>query len=83
MSKATKADSRGGATSQLHRGSTNIHQRSGETQRPRVGFQQQVNLSKWGKGWILELISWDRGQYSKLNYPTLLGEKLTRVAAEG
>jgi hypothetical protein len=31
----------------------------------------------------LELISWDRGQHSKLNCTTLLREELNRVAAEG
>jgi hypothetical protein len=38
----------------------------------------------WGnKPTIPELNSWDRGQYAKLNCPTLLREELTRVAAEG
>jgi hypothetical protein len=39
---------------------------------------KQTKLSKWSRWWILELISWDRGQYSKLNCHTLLGEELTK-----
>jgi hypothetical protein len=31
-----------------------------------------------GLWWITELVSWYWGLYSKLNYPTLLGEELTR-----
>jgi hypothetical protein len=45
--------------------------------------EQQVNLPKWSRWWIQELVSWDRGQYSKLKCPTLLEEEPTRVAAVG
>jgi hypothetical protein len=42
-------------------------------QRLRAGVGQQANLPKQGRWRILELISWDRGEYSKLNFPTLFG----------
>jgi hypothetical protein len=57
---------------------TSTEQRSKEAQRLRAGVGQQANLSKWGKWWIPVLISWNRGQHSKLNCPTLLGEELTK-----
>jgi hypothetical protein len=46
-------------------------------------LERQANFPKWGRLWILELISWERGQHSKLNCPTFLREELTRVVAEG
>jgi hypothetical protein len=42
-----------------------------------AGVGQQANLTRQGMWWILELISWDRRQYSKLNCPALPGEELT------
>jgi hypothetical protein len=41
----------------------------------RMGSKAESNggvISKW---WIPELISWATRQYSKSNYPTLLGEE--------
>jgi hypothetical protein len=81
--KAKKAETGGGVTSQPPRGAATNQQRLGDAQRLRAGVGQQASLPKQGKWWILELISWDREQYSKLNCPTLLGEELTRFAPEG
>jgi hypothetical protein len=63
---------------QLPRGAASTQQRSREGQRLRMGVGIQANLPKQGKWWILELILWDRGQFSKLNCPSLLGEGLTK-----
>jgi hypothetical protein len=40
--------------------------------------EQQANLPKPGRWWIPQLVLWNRGQYSKLNCPTLLGEEPTK-----
>jgi hypothetical protein len=47
-------------------------------QRLKVGVGATKHLPKQGKLWIPELISWTRGQYSKPNFPTLLGAEQTR-----
>jgi hypothetical protein len=49
-----------------------------ERHRLRVGVGQQANLPKWDRWWILELISRDRWQHSKLNCHTMLGDLLTK-----
>jgi hypothetical protein len=76
--KAKKVESGGEATSQPPRGAVSTKQRSGEVQRMRVGMGWQANLPKWGRWWVPELVLWDRGQHSKLNCSTFLGERLTK-----
>jgi hypothetical protein len=63
VGKATKAESKGGATSQPPRGAASTKQRSGEEQRLRGGMELKANLSKQSRWWIPDLISWERGQY--------------------
>jgi hypothetical protein len=74
VGKATKAESRDGEISKPPRVAAGTEQRLGEAQRLSMGVGQQANLPKWGRQWILELVSCDRGQYSKLNCPTFLME---------
>jgi hypothetical protein len=76
--KATKAESGSGGKPTSQRSQTSTEQRSREAQRLRVGVGQQASLPKQGRWWILELVSWDRGHYSKLNCPTLLGKEPTK-----
>jgi hypothetical protein len=40
--------------------------------------EQQANLSKQGKVVDPGADLWDKGQHSKLNCPTLLGEEVTK-----
>jgi hypothetical protein len=70
--------SKGWEQGQPTRGATRTQQRSGEAQRLRVGVGSRANLTHQGRWWIQELISWDRGHHSKLNWPNLLGEELTK-----
>jgi hypothetical protein len=52
-----------------------IQQRSGKTQKLRVGLGQQAKA-----GQVVDPIAdpWDRGQHSKLNCSILLGEERTK-----
>jgi hypothetical protein len=71
MCKAARDESRSVATSQPPRGATSTQQRLGKEQRLRARVGKQINFSKQGRQWILELIS-------KLNCPNLLREELTK-----
>jgi hypothetical protein len=60
MYKAARTESRG-RTSQPPRGSTSTQQRSGKAQRLSAWLEGQTILPKYGKRWILELISGTEG----------------------
>jgi hypothetical protein len=78
MGKAAKVEGGSGVKSKTPKGAASTQQRLGEAQKLRMGMGLQVNLPKQSRWWILELISWDIGQHSKLNCPTLLGKELNK-----
>jgi hypothetical protein len=62
---------------QVTKGSANASGTRNKGREWRWGYKPS-QLPKVEVWWIAKLVLWDRGQYSKLNCPTLLGEELNR-----